>query len=189
MQSEEESKSKQEIMKWKYNTSRISQYYLCVQGSDGMSVFSADFLGFLSFRLEKTRLQASATRETRTHAERWVSEELFGWSSLLRSFSPVELIELTLFGCRAGRPLDAIHLVFEKSSRATGRTGIKGWCRAMRIHPLHEVSDGMNWSANSSNYRTLFVIFIHSRSKECLHSKFGCGTAVPVSTIQLSAKT
>ena len=58
-------------------------------------------------------------------------------------------------------PLEAIHLVFDKSSRATGRTGTKGcWLRkslalsrcdgwtdthkAIFTHPLHVMSAGMN---------------------------------------------
>lgn len=49
-------------------------------------------------------------------------------------------------------PLRAISLVLLKSSRATGRTGIRGCWNASFIQPFHVGSDGMNWSTSSSNF-------------------------------------
>jgi len=46
--------------------------------------------------------------------------------------------------------LFAIHLVLEISSRATGSTGTRGWWNAILSHPFQLMSDGMNWSTNSS---------------------------------------
>lgn len=120
-------------------------------GSVAASALSADFLGFLSFRLRRISRPFCFISANWTYAESWDSKELFCWSSLIRWFSFAESTELILLGFREGLPFDANHFVFEKSSRATGKTGIKGWWRAIRIHPRHEVSDGMNWSANSSN--------------------------------------
>lgn len=39
---------------------------------------------------------------------------------------------------------DAIHFVLEISSRATGKTGSKGWWKAIFIQPLQLMLDGMN---------------------------------------------
>lgn len=48
-------------------------------------------------------------------------------------------------------PFEAIRLVFEISSRATGITSKNGWCNAILTQPFHVGSEGMNCSTSSSN--------------------------------------
>jgi len=48
-------------------------------------------------------------------------------------------------------PFEAILLVLDKSSRATGMTSKNGWCNAILTQPFHVGSEGMKFSTSSSN--------------------------------------